>query len=100
VNVATRLEGISEPAGFASQRTLYRQVRDKMDVNFEDAGEQQLKNIARPVRIYRMRPIGEQSQRPKSVASQNLESRPRSPVALDMDRALLIASVPSMKTSR
>jgi len=55
VNVAARLEGISEPGGICVSDAAYQQVRDKLDVNFEDAGEQQLKNIARPVRTYRVR---------------------------------------------
>lgn len=55
VNVAARLEGIAEPGGICISEAAYQQVRDKLDVNFEDAGEQQLKNIARPVRIYRAR---------------------------------------------
>src|SRR5262249_848927 len=55
VNVAARLEGIAEPGGICISEAAYQQVRDKLDVNFEDAGEQQLKNIARPVRTYRVR---------------------------------------------
>jgi adenylate cyclase len=55
VNVAARLEGISDPGGICISDAAYHQVRDKLDVDFEDAGEQQLKNIARPVRIYRLR---------------------------------------------
>jgi adenylate cyclase len=55
VNVAARLEGISEPGGICISDAAYHQVCDKLDVDFEDAGEQQLKNIARPVRIYRVR---------------------------------------------
>jgi TolB-like protein/class 3 adenylate cyclase len=55
VNVAARLEGISEPGGICISDAAYHQVRDKLDAHFEDAGEQQLKNIARPVRIYRVR---------------------------------------------
>ena len=55
VNVAARLEGISEPGGICISEAAYQQVRDKLDVSFEDAGEQQLKNIVRPVRTYRLR---------------------------------------------
>jgi TolB-like protein/class 3 adenylate cyclase/tetratricopeptide (TPR) repeat protein len=55
VNVAARLEGIAEPGGICISDAAYQQVRAKLDVNFEDAGEQQLKNIARPVRTYRLR---------------------------------------------
>jgi adenylate cyclase len=54
VNVAARLEGISEPGGICISDAAYQQVRDKLDVTFEDAGERQLKNIARPVRVYRV----------------------------------------------
>jgi adenylate cyclase len=56
VNVAARLEGIAEPGGICISEDAYRQVRDKLGVAFEDAGEQRLKNIARPVRAYRVRP--------------------------------------------
>jgi TolB-like protein len=55
VNVAARLEGIAEPGGICISEAAYQQVRDKVDVRFQDAGEQQLKNIARPVRVYRVR---------------------------------------------
>ena len=55
VNVAARLEGLSEPGGICISESAYQQVRDKLDVAFEDAGEQQLKNIARAIRIYRVR---------------------------------------------
>ena len=55
VNVAARLEGIAEPGGICVSDDAYRQMRDKFDTAFEDAGEQQLKNIARPVRVYRVK---------------------------------------------
>jgi adenylate cyclase len=53
VNVAARLEGLSEPGGICVSSVVYEYVRDKLDVAFDDAGEQQLKNIARPVRVYK-----------------------------------------------
>src|SRR5579864_4233952 len=59
VNVAARLEGIAEPGGICISDDAYRQVRDKLDNRFEDMGEQQLKNIARPVRAFKMKPGGE-----------------------------------------
>jgi TolB-like protein/Tfp pilus assembly protein PilF len=58
VNVAARLEGIAEPGGICISESAYQQVRDKVDVRFQDAGEQQLKNIPRPVRAYQVRPSG------------------------------------------
>jgi len=53
VNVAARLETLTEPGAICISGTVYDQVRDKLDVAFADAGEQQLKNIARPVRVYK-----------------------------------------------
>ena len=47
VNIAARLEGIAEPGGICISEDAYRQVRGKVDVAFDDMGEQQLKNIAR-----------------------------------------------------
>ena len=55
VNVAARLEGIAEPGGICISGIVHDQVRDKLDLAFEDMGEQSLKNIARPVRMYRVR---------------------------------------------
>ncbi len=55
VNVAARLEGLSEPGGICVSLGVREHVGDKLDLTFEDAGEQQLKNIARPVRVYRVR---------------------------------------------
>jgi adenylate cyclase len=55
VNIAARLEGIADPGGICISDDTFRQVRDKVDIAFDDAGEHQLKNIARPLRIYRAR---------------------------------------------
>jgi TolB-like protein len=56
VNVAARLEALSEPGGFCISRTVRDQIRDKLAYAFEDLGEQSVKNIARPVRVYALRP--------------------------------------------
>src|SRR5947208_3039252 len=56
VNVAARLEALAEPGGICVNRVVRDQVRDKLDFAFEDAGEQRVKNIARPLRVYRLRP--------------------------------------------
>ncbi|HEY5210763.1 MAG TPA: adenylate/guanylate cyclase domain-containing protein [Stellaceae bacterium] len=52
VNIAARLEGIAEPGGICLSEDAYRQVRDKMPETFADLGEKELKNIARPMRVY------------------------------------------------
>jgi adenylate cyclase len=54
VNIAARLEGLAEPGGICVTRVVRDQVRDKLDFAFEDAGEQQVKNIARPIRVHRL----------------------------------------------
>ncbi len=54
VNVAARLEALAEPGGICVSRVVRDQVRDKLDFAFEDMGEQQVKNIARPVRAHRI----------------------------------------------
>src|SRR5579872_5447341 len=52
VNIASRLEGLSEPGGLCLSGAAYEQVRDRLKETFADLGEKQLKNIARPVRVY------------------------------------------------
>jgi adenylate cyclase len=54
VNVAARLEALAEPGGLCISRKVRDEVRDKLDLAFEDMGEQQVKNIARPVRVFRI----------------------------------------------
>ena len=54
VNIAARIEGIAEPGGISISEDAWRQVQGKIAANFVDAGEQSLKNIARPVRVYRL----------------------------------------------
>src|SRR5215472_5510111 len=56
VNIAARLEGIAEPGGICISEDAFRQVRGKVDVEFADIGEQSLKNIARPLRVYSIGP--------------------------------------------
>jgi TolB-like protein len=55
VNVAARLEGLAEPGGICVSGRVQEDTRGKLDITFEDAGEQQLKNIAWLVRVYRVR---------------------------------------------
>ena len=52
VNIAARLEGIAVPGGVCISDDTYRQIRDRVDVAFDDKGETALKNIARPVRVF------------------------------------------------
>jgi TolB-like protein/class 3 adenylate cyclase len=74
VNVAARLEALAEPSGICISRVVRDQVRDRLDFSFEDMGEQQVKNIARPVRAYRVRDRAAPVERPLAV------SRPQLPL--------------------
>ena len=56
VNIAARLEGVCEPGGIVLSEDAHRQVRDRLKESFADLGEKQLKNIARPVRVYALTP--------------------------------------------
>jgi adenylate cyclase len=57
INIAARLEGLAEPGGICISRKVYEDVRGKIDLSYDDMGEQQLKNIAQTVRCYRVRGI-------------------------------------------
>jgi len=56
VNIAARLEGIAEPGGICISEDAFRQVRGKVEAEFADIGEQALKNIERPLRVYSLNP--------------------------------------------
>jgi len=65
VNIAARLEALAEPNGICISGTVLNHARDKVSFDVEDAGEQTLKNIARPVHVYRI--IIDPSQRPAKL---------------------------------
>jgi TolB-like protein/class 3 adenylate cyclase/Tfp pilus assembly protein PilF len=58
VNVAARLEALAEPGGILISGKIHSEVEGKVEGSFEDRGEQQVKNITRPVHIYAVRPVG------------------------------------------
>jgi adenylate cyclase len=74
VNIAARLEGIAEPGGVCISDDAHRQIRGKVDVTFDDMGEQNLKNIVEPMRVATAtrRPCGPRD--PTEFAS---DSRPK-----------------------
>jgi adenylate cyclase len=59
VNIAARLEGIAEPGGVCISDDAHRQIRGKIDIAFDDTGEQTLKNISEPMRAWHIRFAGE-----------------------------------------
>jgi adenylate cyclase len=58
VNIAARLEGLADPGGVCVSERVYEDISGKIETGFEDIGERALKNIKRPVRVYRMRRAG------------------------------------------
>jgi TolB-like protein/class 3 adenylate cyclase len=73
VNIAARLEGIAEPGGVGMSDDAYRQVRGKVEVACDDMGQQSLKNIADPMRAWRVRLTG---QTPSAAISGSAVSEP------------------------
>src|SRR5262245_3862163 len=63
VNVAARLEALAEPAGVCVSGKVFEEVDGRVDFTFESAGEQAVKNIAKPVRAYRVRRGGSRTTR-------------------------------------
>jgi adenylate cyclase len=80
VNVAARLEALAEPGGICVSRVVRDQVRDRLDYTFEDMGEQQVKNIARPVRVYALRP-------------ETIAELPVAPIAVSRSRRIVAAPI-------
>jgi adenylate cyclase len=64
VNIAARLEGLAAPGGICVSGTVRDHIGDRLPYRFEDMGEQSVKNIARPVRAYSLRPEGAATQLP------------------------------------
>jgi adenylate cyclase len=69
VNVAARLEALAPEGGIAIAHRAYEDVRDRLDAAFEDTGEHELKNIVRPVRVWRWSPSGTDT--PRRTASRD-----------------------------
>jgi TolB-like protein/class 3 adenylate cyclase len=75
VNVASRLEALAEPSGICVSARVQEDAAGKLDIAFEDLGEQALKNIARPVRVYRVA-TGRGTEPVKASASLPLPDKP------------------------
>ena len=76
VNIAARLEALAEPGGVLVSNTVHEQVRDKLPFTFEDLGEHEVKNIARPLRVYRVHGPGVAAERPPSSPTLPLPAKP------------------------
>ncbi len=67
VNIAARLESLADPGGVCISNKVHEEVRGRMKADFEDAGEQQLKNISTPVRVFKYR-VGPRPDAPRPLA--------------------------------
>ena len=68
VNIAARIEALADAGGVFISNTVHDHVRDRLPFGFEDLGEQQVKNIARPVRVYRVRDADSAASSPSAPA--------------------------------
>jgi TolB-like protein/class 3 adenylate cyclase len=94
VNVAARLEGLAAPGGICVSARVQEDVEGRLDVDFTDEGEQQLKNIARPVRVYRVRLGGVAAE-----ATTPPDAKPATPAGLAVPDMPSIAVLPFQNMS-
>src|SRR6516165_5521563 len=81
VNVAARLEALAEPGGIMVSRVVHDQVQDKLGFEFDDMGEQAVKNIARPVGVHRVH-LTEQLPRSANASRAELATSERPSIAV------------------
>jgi adenylate cyclase len=86
VNLAARLEALAEPGGLCVSGRVHEEVHDKLDIVFEDVGKRQLKNIARPLQVYRARLDGSAAAPSASLATSEAD-RKAATAAVDQRRA-------------
>ena len=81
VNIAARLEGIAEPGGVCMSDDAYRQIRGKVEIACDDLGPQTLKNIAEPMRAWRVQLGGQSAARRNLVRLRAKLRRSRCPTS-------------------
>jgi TolB-like protein/class 3 adenylate cyclase/3-mercaptopyruvate sulfurtransferase SseA len=75
VNIAARLEGLADPGGICVARNVFNQVKGKVDTTFEDLGEQEVKNIPEPVRVFKVLLDGSVAATPPTTAAAKKRGR-------------------------
>lgn len=91
VNIAARLQSIASPGGICVSEAVYQQVYQKLDMDFEDLGMRELKNIEHPIRLYRV--VGGDSGRTTTVADAEPERESDRPAATSSWRDALLHPV-------
>ena len=90
VNIAARLEGICEPGGVLISGAAYDHVRGRIDADFVDLGEKDLKNIARPVRVYALGVGGIARASASTPLSPAAPLKPKAPALLGIAALLIL----------
>jgi adenylate cyclase len=95
VNVAARLEGLADPGGICISRVVRDQIRDKLPYPLKDIGEQSVKNLVRPVRVYALRPetIGELPRADVPIALSRRRHSVVAPITAAIAAVLVIAVI-------
>ena len=94
VNIAARLEGIAEPGGICVSERVQEDAYGRIDLVFDDMGEQQLKNIARPIRAYRVRLNVAESEDAAAASAEPATPAAAEELPLDDEPAAQPASIP------
>jgi TolB-like protein/class 3 adenylate cyclase/tetratricopeptide (TPR) repeat protein len=96
VNLAARLEGLAEPGGICISRVVRDEIRDKLDFAFDDMGEQSLKNIARPMRVFAVN-IGARASHPPAAGTEAIRPMAEpAPLALPDKPSLVVLPFQNM----
>ncbi len=82
VNIAARIEALAEPGGICVSGTVFDQIRNRLPVGYEDLGEQMVKNIDTPIRVYRVRLNGEEED---TSSDRTPTAQPARTPAVDLD---------------
>jgi len=94
VNIAARLEALAEPGGICISRTVRDHIGERLPYSFEDIGEQSVKNIARPVHVYRIRLDSEAKALPTGAD----DAAPESPLPLPDKPSVAVLSFTNMSS--
>jgi len=90
VNVAARVESLGEPGGICISRSAYDQVKNKLNLGYEYLGEHSVKNIAEPVRVYRV--LTEPEAAGKVIVAKRVDPRRRQRAVFVVAVALLLVA--------
>jgi adenylate cyclase len=97
VNIAARIEALADAGGVFVSNTVHDHVRDRLPFVFEDLGEQQVKNIARPVRVYRVRLEGPLPNPPPQAGEGRVGAAEPPPLPLPDKPSILAANFHSQR---